>query len=246
MAPQLPWYVRADGDAPGPAIRAITLNMLYGGADPRSVVAIASDNADVLMLQELTPEAVRGLTEAGIDRTFPFKAVDARPGASGAAVYSRYPLTGTDHVPGYQMAMVKAKLRSPNTLNDLTVVSMHFAAPWPQPIDTWHQDVGRFPQTLNELATEAGDAPILIGGDFNSTIDMMPYRALLNNGYRDAAEQSGAGRELTYPSNRKIPPLIGIDHFLTRNSTAVSTDTVDVAGTDHRALLTTVVLSTAD
>jgi endonuclease/exonuclease/phosphatase (EEP) superfamily protein YafD len=243
VAPQVPWYVRADSGAAGTTIRAMTMNMLFGGADPESLLAVATENADVLLLQELTPEAVQGLTKAGIDGIFPHHAVDARGEAAGAAIYSRYPLTDIEHIPGYAMAMVQARLRPPGTDRDLTVVSMHFAAPWPQPIWGWHNDFGRFPQTLNELADRAGDAPILIGGDFNATIDMRPYRDLLTRGYRDAAEQAGAGRELTYPSNSSIPPLMGIDHFLTRNATAVSAHTVEVAGTDHRSLLTTVALA---
>ena len=71
---------------------------------------------------------------------------------------------------------------------------------------------------------------------------MRPFRKLLTNGYRDAAEQAGAGRTFTYPSNRRFPPIIGIDHVLTRNCTAVSMRTVEIAGTDHRALLTTVMV----
>jgi endonuclease/exonuclease/phosphatase (EEP) superfamily protein YafD len=65
---------------------------------------------------------------------------------------------------------------------------------------------------------------------------------LLTNGYDDAAEQAGSGRDLTYPSNRRFPPLIGIDHVLTRNATAVTTETIEVPDTDHRALLATVMV----
>lgn len=245
VAPQVPWYVRAAPAANGTTVRAMTVNLLYGQANPRSVLAVASDNVDVLMLQELTPEAVRGLTAAGIDREFPYHAVDPRPDAAGSGLYSRYPLTDIENVPGYRLAMVTARFRPEGAAADLTVGSIHFAAPWPQPISGWHDDIGRFPTTLTDLADRAGDAPILIGGDFNSTIDMRPYRDLLTNGYRDATEQAGAGRELTYPSNDQIPPFMGIDHFLTRNATAISAHTVQIEGTDHRALLTTVVLAPA-
>lgn len=246
VAPQLPWYVRADTGPTGTTVRAMTLNMLFGAADPAAALAVASSSADVLMLQELTPAAVDGLTAAGIEKRFPYKAVDARPGATGAAIYSRYPLTDVANVPGFEMAMVKAKTRPPGAATDMTVLSMHFAAPWPQPIDGWQSDLSRFGQTLAELATETGGAPLLIGGDFNATLDMRPFRDLLTNGYRDASEQAGAGRELTFPSNRRFPPLMGIDHILTRNGTAVSAHTVEVAGTDHRAVLATVVVPQAD
>ena len=240
VVPQVPWYVSADAPAHRDEVRAMTVNLLFGNADPESVLRVAANNADVLLLQKLTPEAVRRLTAAGIDRAFPHRAVDAREGAGGAAIYSRYALTAVENVPGYEMAMVKAELRPDGARDDLTVVSMHFAAPWPQPIQHWHNDFGRFPDTLAELASRAGDAPIVVGGDFNATIDMRPYRDLLTNGYRDAAEQAGAGREFTYPSNRRIPPFMGIDHFLTRNATAVSARAVNIQGTDHRALLATV------
>jgi endonuclease/exonuclease/phosphatase (EEP) superfamily protein YafD len=37
-------------------------------------------------------------------------------------------------------------------------------------------------------------------------------------------------------------PFMGIDHVLTRDATAVSTETVTVPDSDHRALLATVLL----
>lgn len=244
ITPQIPWYVSAQPTHGGTTVRAATVNMMYGRADPSAVVELVSSSADVVMLQELTPEAVRGITAAGIEDAFPYTAVEAREGAAGAAIYSRYPLSDVENLPGFEMPMVKATLRPPGGADDITVVSMHFAAPWPQPIRGWQNDFDKFPSTLADLASSAGDAPILIGGDFNATVDMRPYRDLLTNGYRDAAEQAGTGRDPTFPSNGRIPPFIGIDHFITRNCTATSTHTVNVAGTDHRALLAAVVLTT--
>ncbi len=81
-----------------------------------------------------------------------------------------------------------------------------------------------------------------MAGDFNATIDMKPFRELLSNGYHDSAEQAGAGRQFTYRSNKRYPPLIGIDHILTRNATAVTTEAVTIPDTDHRALLATVMV----
>ena len=67
---------------------------------------------------------------------------------------------------------------------------------------------------------------------------------MLTNGYADAAGQSGSGRNFTYPANKPYPPVLGIDHVLTSNATAVSTETVKMPGTDHRALLVTVLVPT--
>jgi endonuclease/exonuclease/phosphatase (EEP) superfamily protein YafD len=93
---------------------------------------------------------------------------------------------------------------------------------------------------LDNFARTAGAAAVIIGGDYNSTPDMRQFRDLLTNGYRDAVEQSGSGFAPTFPSNRKFPPVITIDHVLTRNATAESVRTIEVPGSDHRALLATV------
>jgi endonuclease/exonuclease/phosphatase family metal-dependent hydrolase len=214
---------------------------LFGHADTRAVKNVASAEADVIVLQELTPEAARSLVAAGMDEEFPYRTLDPRPAAGGIGIYSRYPLSDVTNIPGYELAMVSATLRIDDA-RPLTVVSMHFAAPWPQPINGWHNDFGKFPKTMSKLAADAAGNPILIGGDFNATIDMSPFRALLTNGYRDAAEQSGAGRERTFPANRPYPAFMGIDHFITRDCTATSSHTVEIPGTDHMALLATIML----
>jgi len=239
---QLPWYF-AETPRPGAIpVRVVTVNMLFGHADPQDVVDVAREGADILLVQELTPQAVTGLSAAGIDAELPHRALDARPQAAGVGVYSRYPIATSSRVGGYQLALVTARVRVEGAAVEPTVASVHFAAPWPQPIDGWHSDFAAFPRTLADVAAQSGDGPVIVGGDFNATIDMRPFRDLLTNGYREAAEQSGAGRQFTYPSNRRIPPFMGIDHVLTRNCTAESTQTVEIAGTDHRALLATIMV----
>ena len=74
----------------------------------------------------------------------------------------------------------------------------------------------------------------------NSTTDMRPFRALLHDGYRDAAEQSGAGIKPTFPADTRLPPLVAIDHILTRDCAATSLRTLAIPGSDHRGLVVTV------
>ena len=241
IAVQVPLYVAATVDGATVAIRVMTINMLYGRADADAITAIADGRADVLMVQELTPEASRRLRAAGIERTFPYRVLKPRGKAAGAGMYSRYPMKATGPFGNLQRVMVSARLRIEGVTTDPTVVSVHLASPWPQEIDGWHRDLAEFPGVLIALAAESDNGSILIGGDFNSTIDMRPFRRLLTGGYRDASEQAGAGRQFTYPGNRRVvPPFMGLDHVLTRNAIAMSTDTVTVPGTDHRALLSTV------
>ncbi|MCW2518490.1 MAG: hypothetical protein JWR46_1109 [Mycobacterium sp.] len=241
---QLPWFVSASPNPASVGVRTMTINMLYGHADAGALVHAADQNADILMVQELTPGAVRRLSVAGIEKTFPYQALDARPGSAGVGVYSRHPVTASTRIAGYQLAMVSVRIRIPKVANEVSVLSVHLDAPWPRPIDGWQRDIARFPSTLADVAAQAGKGAVLIGGDFNSTVDMHPFRQLLTNGFEDAASQAGSGRDFTYPANKRYPPVLGIDHVLTRNATAVSTATVELKGSDHRALLATVMVPT--
>jgi endonuclease/exonuclease/phosphatase (EEP) superfamily protein YafD len=239
---QVPLYVAATADGPSITVHVMTINMKYGRADAGAITALANDRADVLMIQELTPEAVRRLRAAGIGRNFRHHLVEPRPMGAGVGLYSRYPITTSARVGGLQWAMVSSRLRIEGVTTDLTVASVHLASPWPHQIDGWHHDLDSLPSILGDIAAEVHDGSIVIAGDFNATIDMRPFRRLLDGDYRDASEQAGAGRQFTFPSNRRIPPFMGIDHVLTRNATSVATETVSVPGSDHRALLATVLV----
>ncbi|MGH9271923.1 MAG: endonuclease/exonuclease/phosphatase family protein, partial [Ilumatobacteraceae bacterium] len=93
------------------------------------------------------------------------------------------------------------------------------------------------------LGTGDGDEPAIVAGDLNATFDHRQFRDLLDTGLRDAVEQAGAGYVPTYPVGRRFPPLISIDHILTRGRiTATDVETQELPGTDHRALLATLVV----
>lgn len=64
---------------------------------------------DLVTLQEVDPDEVAGLRRSGVLRHFPYKVTEIRQGASGIALWSRFPLakTAVEHVhrspssPGY-------------------------------------------------------------------------------------------------------------------------------------------------
>ena len=235
---KLPYYVAAPPNPDSVRVRVMTLNMRFGRADPRQIVDIAKHRADVIMLQEFTVEAMEALRANGIDAVLPHQALDPRVATAGVAVYSRFPTTADEMVGGIKRLFFGLRIRVDGAVEDVRVVSAHLGAPWPQPIESWRTQINALGGTLAKLAAEAGVGAVIIGGDFNSTIEMRPFRrAFGNDGFSDAAEQAGAGRIPTYPSNRRFPELIGIDHILTRNSTAASLKNIAIARTDHRALI---------
>jgi len=240
---EVPLYLRSDvAHTEGVVVRVITANLRVGQADPGHLARSAEAQADVLAFQELTPGEVDRLSAAGLDATFPYRWLDPRRGASGVGLWSRFPMYATRRIDGFSMAFVSARIRVPGSSIDPSVLVAHLPGPWPQPIDDWRRDMDRLPATLDEVAEGTGGRAVVVAGDLNSTIDMRPFRSLLRNGYRDAAEQSGAGMKPTYPADWRLPPFVAIDHVLTRGCTATSLRTIEIPGSDHRGLVATLVI----
>ncbi|MCB0941402.1 MAG: endonuclease/exonuclease/phosphatase family protein [Mycobacterium sp.] len=221
-------------------VRLLTANLSEGAVDPKPLMAIARDRTDLLLVQELTPQLADTLAEDGIDTAFPYKALDARPFAAGVGIWSRYPIVGSRLIPGYRLGMLSANIRVPGAADDAVVVVTHLAGPWPQPIDDWVREITTLPDTLRQVATGAGERSAIVAGDFNATYDLQPFRRLLHDGFRDAAEQSGAGLTPTFPADSVVPPLLGIDRILTLNGSTTDVQTVRIPGSDHLGLSATI------
>lgn len=243
FAVQLPLYLDSDARRTASVdIRLMSANLYEGMADPDHLVRSAQAEADVVAFQELTPQEADRLSLAGLETKFPYRWLDARGGGSGVGMWSRFPIDAPRRIGGYTVAFLTARIRVTGVSIDPTVVVAHLAGPWPQPIDDWRRDINRLPVTLSELGEQACAGSVMVAADLNSTTDMRPFRALLRNGYRDAAEQSGAGIKPTFPANSRLPPFVAIDHILTRNSTATSLRTLKIPGSDHRGLVATIAI----
>ncbi|OBK81407.1 endonuclease/exonuclease/phosphatase family protein [Mycobacterium sp. 1164985.4] len=225
---------------PSTALRVLTANLGMGRADARAMVELASAAADVLVVQELTPQAAEAMSAAGLDRSFPHRAIDPRAMADGIGVWSRHPIVGAGSIEGYRMPMLNASIRIPGVRFDVAILAVHLAAPLVQPLSWFSDDIARLRETLAALAGDAGSGAVVVAGDFNATYDMRPFRLLLDEGYRDTAEQAGAGLTRTYPGRPWVPSVVGIDHVLLHNCAATSAYTVAVRGSDHRGLVATV------
>jgi len=246
LAVQVTWYYSGRPAEVGDhaTIRLLSANLFKGRADPLSLVGFAQENADVVTVAELTPEAMERFSQVGIDKTFAHSLLMPAPGAGGIGIWSRYPLTALSAPKLWQVKMPGARLRVPGVRFDPLIASVHVMSPVAgdqNTIDDWRLGMASAKEQLSFFSRVADPAAVIIGGDYNSTPDLRQFRDLLaDGGYRDAVEQTGAGFAPTYPSNRWFPPVITIDHVLTRNSAAKSVRTVDIPGSDHRALLTAI------
>uniref|UniRef100_A0A5Q5BFU4 Endonuclease/exonuclease/phosphatase n=2 Tax=unclassified Mycobacterium TaxID=2642494 RepID=A0A5Q5BFU4_MYCSS len=245
VAVQVPWYFL--GSPPSVErhtdIRVLSSNLRKSRVEPTSFVRLANRSADVITVSELTPEGVRRFDHAGLGETFPYSVLKPASGAGGIGLWSRFPLTPSPPSKYRDTTIVAAKLKIPGARSDALVASVHVTSPLSIGLnifDDWRRGITGLKASLNDFAKTAGAGAVIVAGDFNSTPDMRQFRDLLTNGYRDAVEQTGAGLGPTFPSYGWFRPLITIDHVLTRNAAASSIKTVDMKGSDHRALLATI------
>ena len=229
-------------------VRVLASNLRYGLADAEFFVGLAKQSADVITVAELTKGAVERFTEAGIDEAFPYSQLNPAPRAGGIGIWSRYPVTQVTAPRRRNVRMPAARIEVPGVEYEPLVASVHVMSPVAgdeNTIDDWRYGMAGAKAQLDAFAKEAGPAAVIIGGDYNSTPDMRQFRDLLTNGYRDAVQQTGSGFAPTFKADSSWgPPLITIDHILTRNAVASSVRTVKVPGSDHRAVLATIKVPT--
>jgi endonuclease/exonuclease/phosphatase family metal-dependent hydrolase len=222
--------------ADGPELRVMSANLKLGKADPAEVLAIVRESGmDVLCAQELTPELANVLEASGLDELLPHSLERAGPSSTGSAIFSRYPLhpLGGAEAPGYPFVMPRAMVAVPGA-GRIEVASVHTVPPTgSSAVNTWEQGLDQLPD-----AGESG-RPTLLIGDFNATLDHEAFRDVLDRGYVDAGDVTGAGLEPTWPQD-KFRPWVTIDHVLADERIAIADyDVLGLPGSDHHAITAT-------
>lgn len=235
------YYLGRPGDIGEHAeIRLLSSNLFKGRADPAAFVRLAANNADVITVAELTPEAVQRFAAAGINDVFPFSSLLPAPEAGGSGIWSRYPIIALSAPRHRGVRMPAVRLQVPGVRDEPVLASVHVMSPVAGNADTvgeWGIGMAAAKAQLDDFTASAGPGAVIVGGDYNSTPDMRQFRDLLTDDFRDAVDQTGSGFAPTFPSDQWFPPVITIDHVVIRRAVAASVRVVDVEGSDHRALL---------
>ncbi|ACZ90997.1 endonuclease/exonuclease/phosphatase family protein [Streptosporangium roseum] len=227
----LPRALGSSEAAAGTPLRVLTLNMLFGGAEPEPVTALVRRlRPDVLSTQELTAEMVEKLDAAGLRELLPYRLLAPDHGASGSGLYARYPLDpleGMFRPVGHNMPAATIVLPG---VKPVEVVDVHPYPPLEEHVREWTEALEAFPPAVPDRIR-------ILAGDFNASLDHAAMRRFLSRGYVDSADRAGQGLTPTWPANERIPPLITIDHVVVDQRVKVNEVSVHtVPGTDHRAV----------
>lgn len=213
-------------------LSVLSVNVHFGHADPEALVELVGRyRPDLLALQELTPRAARELQRAGLDDLVPNAVLETRLAAAGSGLYSRRPMRKLGGGQPFFFRQPRALLRMPDG-RPVRVVDIHPLPPGRGTEEVWDD-------TLESLPSAGSGPPWVLVGDFNATLDIAPFRELLDRGYRDAGEVAGEGLEPTFPTMGwgGLPPFITIDHVLADERLDVVDYAVDdLPGTDHRPI----------
>lgn len=223
-----------------PALRVVTANLLSGNRRievlGRQLIA---DDADVIVVQELTARHAAGLRAAGLLEAFPHHVLDPQPGFHGSGVLSRWPLTEAVVHDVHDMRMAAATVHAPT--GAIAVVAVHVINPARAGmVPVWRAQL----QWLGEHV-HGSRIPIVLAGDYNATMDHRGIRVLAAAGLVDAHDVAGRGLGLTWPQRSytgvgrwPAMPLLRLDHvFVTPSLGVRSVRTVRSAGSDHRRVV---------
>ncbi|SDT05541.1 Uncharacterized conserved protein YafD, endonuclease/exonuclease/phosphatase (EEP) superfamily [Friedmanniella luteola] len=228
---QLPYFVPDHRPVPGTTFGLLTLNTYKGEADPEQVRAAAAQ-ADVVVLVEVTSALVRALDARGWRERFPYDAGASGGRVTNTAVFSRFPLSGSEQFGSSFFDQWATTVDVPD-VGAVALVAVHPCNPYCGQ-DRWareHEDLRR--QVQGRLG-----GPLVVAGDFNAVVDHGPMQQLRRLGLRSGADLVGSGWAPTYPAGRRLPPLLAIDHVLVDPALGVTAlERVPVDGTDHLGLL---------
>jgi endonuclease/exonuclease/phosphatase (EEP) superfamily protein YafD len=254
--------VPSGADVASPTLRVMTFNILGRIGDPHDILSsIRSENADVIFLQELTPEYELVLS-AGLEDEYPYQILKPVAQAAGMGVFSRYPIEPLDVSLDGRWRGEPQLLRLDWQGEQITLVNFHAVSTgtiWPRWVRTTFD---RREESIGLLAAFAADSaiagPVIVAGDGNLTRLNDTYK-VLDAVLDDAWWHGGWGFGHTFPG--KIEPddmftrisIFLIPHWLVRIDYVFYSDHWQTSrawladfngGSDHRGVVTDLVLIT--
>ena len=234
LIPAIGWNGPRTAPVGATPLRIVSANVLLDNTELASLAGeLVATDADVIVLEEVTPEHLATLAASPLWATYPERLLDALPGYQGSAIFSRLPIEDGGPIDVAGSPMLEARIRTPAGL--VRVIDVHAVAPVTvENTVLWR---GQYAELARIAARDTGT--LILAGDFNATLDHGPLRRLVATGLRDAFMESGRGFGATWPRwDGLVPPLMRIDHVLVSQQVTVVAVTDQMsAGSDHRRLV---------
>ncbi len=228
-----------DKSHPGADLIVVGHNVGAGNPDPVGTARdLAASGADVLALQELTPQD-RGTYEKELANAYPYRTVQGTVG-----LWSRLPLSDTrpidimNHgrlaatVPADEKAAVNRALRTTVATDHgpLTVYVAHLGSVRVNPragFWTASRDIGV--QALGKAIAAERSKRVVLLGDLNGTMDDRVFDGITSR-MRSAQDTAGDGFGFTWPA---VFHVVRADQILVRGVRPDSSWVLPATGSDH-------------
>jgi vancomycin resistance protein VanJ len=228
-----------DKSHPGSDLTVASHNVSAGNPDPAGTARdLAASGADVLALEELTPQA-RGAYEKGLAKTYPYNTVQGTVG-----LWSKLPLADTqpidvmDYGPLADTKPVDVKMASNRALRTtvatghgpLAVYVAHLGSVRVNPkagFWTASRDIGV--QALGKAIAAEQNKRVVLLGDLNGTVDDRAFDDITSQ-LHSAQTAAGDGFGFTWPASF---PVARIDQILVRGAKPDSSWVLPATGSDH-------------
>jgi endonuclease/exonuclease/phosphatase (EEP) superfamily protein YafD len=217
--------------ADAPQVRIASANLRFSNTEhARTLAQLDQFDADVIVLQEVTPawwESIRG---SALASSHPEVAEAVRDHPGGMAILSRVPLGDVEVQEAEGWPIITARV----TLGGRTInlAGVHV----PSPLQTFAENQ-RAQREVTAIA-RALPRPRVLAGDFNASPYNRWHQELLDLGLRDAHEAVGRPFATTWRTSRFLVPPLLIDHvYADAPLVPVAAREGEARGSDHRPIV---------
>lgn len=242
VAPAVRRRTPAGATGATPTLSVLHANLLFENTqrDHEVAAALLGEDADVLALSELNPGHEGALLAGRRGASYPHRFSRPTTNADGMAVWSRHPLADVEWLTLDMRPTLIATVCPPGAA-PVRIVLAHNNPPTTRAgLRNWEPSM----VAIHGAATTPGP-PTMIVADLNASRWHPPFRRLLARGWRDAHEAAGRGLSVSWRTNGPCPiPFVRLDHALLGDGLdLVAIRDVDVPGSDHRAFVVTVAVT---
>jgi endonuclease/exonuclease/phosphatase (EEP) superfamily protein YafD len=216
-----------------PHLRIVSANLEFDSAVSGRAARLrelAGYDADIIVLEEVTPEWWHEIQSSGLLATHPDHAEQLGDHAGGLAILSRIPLSDVVIHPVDDWPMITATVSIDGRV--VHVAGVHIVAP----IQTFGQNQSQ-QREITDIVRKLG-RPRLVAGDFNASPYNRWYGQLLGLGLHEAHEAVGRSFATTWPNGTHLVPPLRLDHvFADLSIVPLSASEGRGTGSDHRPII---------